>query len=176
MKTVKMTMAVVCIAVCFMAALAFSGCSHGSSDTEDAVSNPFAGTEWSGGNASLKFYSDGTVSDGKNTANGLRYRVDSDGESYTATLYIDVNGYKSDMSTLTISSAGASSGQYKLSGSSYLVTLKKSEDLVTAVLVRLVEKEAVALLAVALHRLIHLRVQSGKIILMGHCGFLNPKR
>jgi|GEM_PF-3766311 len=125
MKTVKMTM--VFIAVCFIAGLAFSGCSHGGSDDESSGggNNPFAGTEWTSGSANLKFYSDGTVDNGKSSTGGLHYRVDSAGDSYTATLYVDAYGVKQDMATLTISSADASSGEYRLSSSNYPVTLKK---------------------------------------------------
>lgn len=127
MKTVKRAMALVCMTVCFMAGLAFSGCSHGGSDDESSGggNNPFAGTEWTSGSANLKFYSDYTVDNGKSSTGGLHYRVDSAGDSYTATLYVDAYGVKQDMATLTISSADASSGEYRLSNSNYPVTLKK---------------------------------------------------
>lgn len=116
MKTVKRAMALVCMTVCFMAGLAFSGCSHGGSDDESSGGgkNPFAGTEWTGGSsASLKFYSDYTVYNSMASVGKLRYKVTSNEDSYTATLYMDIAGTAQTVATFTILSADASSGEYK---------------------------------------------------------------
>ena len=103
----------------------FVSCSNSSSSGDDYKANPFAGTEWSGGGNNLKFYTDGTVGGNSVSVKGLRYKVDSSGDSYTATIYTEVAGNTVDFATFTISSENASSGSYKLSGVNGSVTLKK---------------------------------------------------
>ncbi len=113
------------ILFCFMA------CNNNSSSGENSgngsgSSNPFAGTEWSSGGTSLKFYSDGTVGgNGTSTGGELRYKVSSGGGSYTATIYVDAYGQTMNFATLAISSENATSGTYKLDGSDLSTTLKK---------------------------------------------------
>ena len=110
----------------FLASLfCFVSCSNSSSSGDDYKANPFAGTEWSGGGNNLKFYTDGTVGGSSASVKGLRYKVDSSGDSYTATIYTEVSGNTVDFATFTISSENASSGSYKLSGVNGSVTLKK---------------------------------------------------
>ena len=105
-----------------------AGSSSGNnSGNSSSKANPFAGTEWSGGGSSLKFYSDGTVGgSGASTGGELRYKVSSSGGSYTATIYAEVYGQTMNFATLTISSENSTSGTYKLDGSNLSTTLQKS--------------------------------------------------
>ncbi len=113
------------ILFCFMACNNNSS-SGENSGNESGGSNPFAGTEWSSGGTSLKFYSDGTVGGSAASTGGeLRYKVSSGGGSYTATIYVDAYGQTMNFATLTISSENATSGTYKLDGSDLSTTLKK---------------------------------------------------
>ena len=105
----------------------FVSCSNSSSSGDDYKANPFAGTEWSGGGNNLKFYTDGTVGGNSVSVKGLRYKVDSSGDSYTATIYTEVAGNTVDFAIFTISSENASSGSYKLFGVSESVKLEKVE-------------------------------------------------